>query len=394
MTDALIIDTARTPRARVRREGGSLAHLPSADLLAVVLRALVDRGLTPEDVDDVIIGVSTAVGEQGGDVARVAAMAAGLPDRVPGGVVSRLCCSGLDAVVSGAARVRAGMAQLIVAGGVESMSRVPMLADRPAFAFDAEVGDATGFTPLGVAADATAMRAGIERPELDAWGLRSQQRSAAAPAWESIVPLLSASGTMLAHDEGARPDTTLESLAALPPLSADDPLWSRADARLCTSADEDRGRHTIGTAPGLADAAAGIVIASEAWASDHGREARGRIIGAAQAAVRSPGLDATVPACHAALAQAGIAASELALVEVNESFAVTPILLRKELGLADEIVNPCGGAIAVGHPLGASGGILIANAVDQLRRTGGGYALVTVPAALGLATAVVIEVFA
>ena len=256
------------------------------------------------------------------------------------------------------------------------------------------MGDATGFVSIGVSADATAIRAGISRAELDAYGVRSQQRSSAAPAWESIVPVTTPAGTVLSHDEGARAETTLESVAALAPLFALDPLWERVERRLDMAGGADRGRHTVGTAPQLADAAAALVLASEAWSRQNKQKPRGQVLGWAQAAVRSPGLEATVPASRKALAQAGLSASDLSIVEVNESFAVTPLLLARELGVSEDIINPNGGAISVGHPLGASGCILVANALDQLRRQGGGYGLVTIPAALGLATAIVIEAFA
>ncbi len=393
MTGALILDAVRTPRARVRRTGGTLADIAPAELLAVLLRELTVRGLRDDRVDDMFVGVSTAVGEQGGNVGRVAAMLAGWSDSVPAGVTSRLCCSGLDAIGAGAAQIRSGGADLVVAAGVESMTRVPMLADKPAFAIDPDVGEATGFVSIGVSADATAIRAGITREELDAYGVRSQLRASAAPAWESIIPITTPSGTVLTHDEGARPDTTLESLAALMPLFADDPLWERVERRLGIDAGTDRGRHTVATAPQFADAAAALVLASAEWAEQNDQKPRGQVLGWAQAAVRSPGLDATVPASRKALERAGLRVSDLSIAEVNESFAVTPLLLARELGLPEDIVNPHGGAIAVGHPLGASGGILVANALDQLRRKGGGYALVTIPAALGLATAVVIEAF-
>lgn len=394
MRGALILDAVRTPRARVRRGGGTLAELSPAELLAVVLRELSARGLPDHLVDDLIVGTSTSVGEQGGNVGRVAAMLAGWADTVPTGMVSRLCCSGLDAISAGAAQILSGGADLIVAAGVESMSRVPMLADQPAFALDPVVGEATGFVSIGVSADATAIRAGISRAELDAYGVRSQQRSSAAPAWESMVPVTTPSGAVLSHDEGARAETTLASMAALAPLFAEDPLWERVERRLDMTGGEDRGRHTVGTAPQFADAAAALVLSSEKWALENDQKPRGQVLGWAQAAVRSPGLEATVPASLKALAQAGLSASDLSIIEVNESFAVTPLLLARELGVSADIINPNGGAISVGHPLGASGGILVANTLDQLRRQGGGYGLVTIPAALGLATAIVVEAFA
>ncbi|UNK71496.1 thiolase family protein [Microbacterium sp. H1-D42] len=391
MNRALILDAARTPRARVRRDGGTLAGLSPAELLAVVLRELGSRGLSPERIDDLVVGVSTVVGDQGGDVGRVAAIHAGW-DTVPAGVVSRLCGSGLDAVASAAAQVRSGGADVVVAAGVESMSRVPMLADRPTFALDPTEGEITGFVSIGVSADAAAFRAGFSRAELDEYGLRSQLLASAAPAWESSIAVTTPSGAELAHDEGARPDTTIEALAALPPLFADDPLWERVERHLGIVRGADRGLHTVGTAPQFSDAAAAIVLASETGAA--GQDPSGQVLGWGQAAVRSPGLEATAPAARRALDRAGISARDLSVIEVNESFSVTPLLLTRELGVSPDIVNAHGGAIAVGHPLGACGGVLIANALDQLRRKGGGYGLVAIPAALGLATAVVIESFA
>lgn len=394
MTKALILDAVRTPRAKVRRDGGTLSEFSPAELLAVVLRELTARGLPDEQVDDLIVGVSTVVGEQGGGVGRVAAMHAGWADTVPAGTVSRLCGSGLDAVASSAAQVLSGGAGLVVAAGVESMSRVPMLADKPAFAVDPAVGEVTGFVSIGVSADAAAMRAGFSRAQLDEYGVRSQQLASAAPAWESSMSVTTPSGTVISHDEGARPGTTLESLAALAPLFADDPLWERVERHLGMTRGAERGLHTIGTAPQFADAAAALVLASDTWAQEHDRTAIGQVLGWGQAAVRSPGLEAAVPASLKALAQAGLHPSDLTVIEVNESFAVTPLLLTRELGVSAEIVNANGGAIAVGHPLGACGCVLVANAYDQLRRKGGGYGLIAIPAALGLATAVVIEAFA
>lgn len=208
------------------------------------------------------------------------------------------------------------------------------------------------------------------------------------------MPVQAANGEMLDHDEGARAETTFEGLSQLPALFEEDPSWERVEKRLDFNSGSDRGLHTIATAPQLADAASSVVIASPEWAEKNNRTAFGRIVSWAHAAVRSPGLESTVPASKLALERAGITAKDLSLAEVNESFAVSPLLLMKELGLDEEIINPNGGAIAVGHPLGASGGILVANAVDQLRHKGGGYALLVIPAALGIATAVVVEIFA
>lgn len=391
--EALVYEAIRTPRARVRRDGGTLAGVPSYDLLAQLLRELTRRGLPPEVVDDVVMGVSTTVGEQAGDLARVAVMRAGWPDETPAGVVSRLCCSGLDAIASGAAQVRSGMAQAVVVGGAESMSRTPMMADRPAFALEDDLGAATGFVTIGVSADATAAKHGFTRADLDGWAVRSHTRAATAD-WQCVVPVTADGETLIDRDEGARPDVTAESLAALPALFAGDPLWSRVEDRFAGFVRPSHGLHTVATAPQMCDGASAAVLGSAELESTLGRAPVGRIVAWAHAAVRSPGLDGTITASRTALRRAGISADDLMVAEVNESFSVTPLLVARELGLGDDVVNVQGGAVAVGHPLGASGGMLLAHAMELLARRGGGHGLLVIPGALGIATAVVVEGFA
>ncbi|MFI6046760.1 thiolase family protein [Nocardia sp. NPDC051321] len=395
MTDALpgayIYDAIRLPRARVRKAGGTLAELPPYELFGQLLVALESRSLSPDSVDDILVGCNTTVGEQGGNLARAAALWAGWPDRVPGGVVSRLCCSGLDAVESAAARVAAGFADVIVAGGVESMSRVPMLSDRPAIATDVDLGERTGFVTIGVSADLTAAAHGVTQAELDAYAVQSHQRATAAPSSESVVPVRKGGTVLLDADEGARPDANLDAFAALPALFGDDPAWQRVARRLPGSPHPADGLHTIATAPQLADGASAVVVGNPHAATVLGRPPIAEIIGTAQTAVRSPLLTAPAAAARLALTRAGITAADLDVVEANESFAVTPILLARDLDLDPALVNPTGGALAVGHPLGATGGNLIVQALDALTRTGGEYALVTIPAALGLGAAVVLR---
>jgi acetyl-CoA C-acetyltransferase len=391
--EAYVYEAIRTPRGRVRRTGGTLAGVSGAELLAQLLAEFAARGVPPGSVEDVVVGVSTTVGEQAADLARVAVMEAGWPDEVSAGVVSRMCCSGLDALTSGAAQVKAGAAEVIVTGGAESMSRVPMLSDRPAFAVDPEVGDRTGFVTIGVSADLTAAKHGFTRADLDAFAVRSHQRAAEA-RWESIVPVRVDGAVLLAADEGARSGTTMESLAELPPLFGDDPLWARVEERFPGFRRPEVGLHTVGTAPQLCDAASAAVIGSAAAGSVLGRAPRGRIAAWAHTAVRSPGLDGTVEAARRALSRAGVDVSDIKIAEINESFSVTPLLVMRELGLADDVVNVQGGAVSVGHPLGASGGILLANALELLAARGGGYGLLVIPAALGVAMAVVVESFA
>ncbi|QLY27623.1 thiolase family protein [Nocardia huaxiensis] len=391
MGDAYIFDAVRLPRGRVRKGGGTLAEVPPYELFGQLLTALEARGCPAESVDDVLVGVSTVSGEQGGDIARAAALWAGWPDSVPGGVVSRLCCSGLDAVESGAARVGAGIAGVIVAGGVESMSRVPMLSDRPAIAVDNDLGERSGFVTIGVSADLTAAAYGIMRPQLDAYAVESHRRACAALGSDALIPVRKGGTVLLAVDEGARVDASPDGFARLPALFGSDPAWARVARRLPGAPRPMYGLHTVATAPQLADGASALVLGNRSAAGTLGRAPVAVIAGMAQAAVRSPLLTAPVHAAQTALRRAGIGAAELDVVEVNESFAVTPLLLMRELGLDPARVNPSGGALAVGHPLGATGGILIAQALDALVRCDGEHALVTIPAALGLGSALVLR---
>ncbi|MEO9329480.1 thiolase family protein [Gordonia aurantiaca] len=390
-SDVLIYDAVRTPKGRVRRTGGTLADVPAYELLATLLRALRDRGIDPRRVEDMIIGTSTAAGEQGGDVARAAALWAGWPDTVPGGVVSRLCCSGLDAIGTAAAKIASGMHDLVIAGGVESMSRVPMLFDKPAFAFEGELQRATGYVTIGVAADLTAADAGLTRTDLDAYAVRSHQRSAATPASSSIIPITSGDEVLLHRDEGARPTATMDDFAGLTTLFADDPSWELVARQIPDSRRPEGGLHTIGTAPQIADGASAAVLGSAAVAATVGKRPIGRILSATQAAVRSPRLTAGVDAARDALERAGITSAELDVVEANESFAVSPLLVERELGLDPERVNPCGGSVATGHPLGAAGGTILVNALDHLARIDGEFALLVIPGGLGLGAAVVVQ---
>ncbi|MFZ3394206.1 acetyl-CoA C-acyltransferase [Rhodococcus sp. 7Tela_A2] len=385
-----IYDAVRLPRARVRKSGGTLAGVRPVELIARLLTALDERCGASEVVDDVLLGISTATGEQAGDLTRAAVQWAGWPDHIPGGVVSRLCCSGLDAIESAAARVAAGTARAVVAGGVESMSRVPMFSDSPPIAVDPELGERTGFVTIGVSADLTAARYGFTRELLDAYAVASHGRAATAPPSPSLISM-KVGDTELDSDEGPRPGVTLDDFAALPALFGEDAGWERVARRLSDSPRPAAGLHTIATAPQLADGASAILIGDAEAGAALSMRPRAQIVGTAQSAVRSPLLTAPVVASNRALARAGITAQDLDVVEINESFAVTPLMMIEELHLDPARVNVHGGALAVGHPLGATGGILVAHALDQLERTGGEHALVTIPAALGLGAALVLR---
>jgi acetyl-CoA C-acetyltransferase len=397
--NAYIYDVVRTPRSRVRRDGGTLAGVPPYELVGQLLAALDERlGLRTAalHVDELILGVSTATQEQGADVARAATIWAGWPDDVSGTVVSRMCCSGLDAIASAAAQVSSGMADVVVGGGVESMSRVPMMADKPAMAFDAELGERTGFVTIGVSADLTAHVSGLTRPELDAYGLRSHQRAAAAWAAghyaRSVVPVHGSDGqALLEADEGIRAQMTAADFEAMPLLFPDDAeAHGRVDRRL-PDVGEFPAVHSAATAPQMVDGASAALIGNRDTERALGIAPRARILAAATGAVRSPLLTGTVEAVRRALTQAKLTPSDIDIVEANESFAVSPLVVQREFGFTDDILNVDGGAVSMGHPLGASGGILLATALDALERTGGRYGLLTIPAALGLGTAIVIE---
>jgi acetyl-CoA C-acetyltransferase len=399
MLNAYIYDAVRTPRGRVRRDGGALAAVPPWELAGQLLQALDARvGLSDKGahVEEVILGISTVTQEQGGDVPRSAIIWAGWPDDVSGSVVSRLCCSGLDAIAAAAAQVSSGMAELVVGGGVESMSRVPMLADKAAIAFDDELAELTGFVTIGVSADATAQVVGLTRPELDAYAHRSHQRAAAAWAAghfdRSVVPVRGRDGeTLLAADDGIRAKMTVADFEAMPLLFPDDvPAHERVGRQLPELGDFPPV-HTAASAPQIVDGASAVLIGNLDVARTLGIAPRGRILATATAGVRSPLLTSTVDAITRALALAKLSAEDIDIVEANESFAVSPLVVQRAFGFSDDILNVDGGAVAMGHPLGGSGGMQLATALDALERTGGRYGLLTIPAALGLGTAIVIE---
>jgi 3-oxoadipyl-CoA thiolase len=385
---AVILSAVRTP---VGRYGGALAAVRPDDLAAHAIRAAVERAAVPADaIEDVYFGCANQAGEDNRNVARMAALLAGLPDSVAGVTLNRLCASGLSAIVAACHAVVAGDGDLFVAGGVESMSRAPLVMAKPDKAFprgDQVVYDTTlgwrfpnpqleAMFPLesmGETGENVAERYGVSREEQDAFGLRSQQRWAAAQkAGRFADELVAVDG--LEHDEHPRPDTSAEKLASLRP------------------AFREGGTVTAGNSSGINDGSAALVVASEERARDLGVEPLGAFVGSAVAGVdpRVMGIG-PIPAVRKLLARAGIEVAHLDLVELNEAFASQSLVVIRELGLDEEKVNVNGGAIALGHPLGMSGARLVVSLLHELRRRGGRYGLATLCVGVGQGQAALFE---
>jgi 3-oxoadipyl-CoA thiolase len=385
---AVVISAVRTP---VGRYGGALSGVRPDDLAATAIAAAVERaGVDPTEIEDVYLGCANQAGEDNRNVARMAALLAGLPESVAGVTLNRLCASGLSAVVSACHAIAAGDGELFVAGGVESMSRAPLVTAKPDKAFprgDRPLFDTTlgwrfpnprlaAMFPLesmGETGENVAERWGISREAQDAFALQSQQRWAAANTAgklrEEIVPV----GEM-ESDEHPRPDTSAEKLAALRP------------------AFQEGGSVTAGNSSGINDGAAALVIASEERARALGSEPLGAFVGSAVAGVdpRIMGIG-PVPAVRKLLARAGVAADDVDLVELNEAFASQSLVVIRELSLDPERVNVNGGAIAIGHPLGMSGARLVVSLLHELRRRGGRYGLATMCVGVGQGQAALFE---
>ncbi len=397
MTDAFICDAIRTP---IGRYAGALSPVRADDLGAVPLAALMARnaGVDWAAVDDVIFGCANQAGEDNRNVARMASLLAGLPDVVPGSTINRLCGSGLDAVATAARAIKAGETELMIAGGVESMSRAPFVMGKAdtAFSRSAEIYDTTigwrfinpkmkaqyGVDSMPETAENVAQDFGVSRADQDAFALRSQQRAARAikdgTLAQEIVPVTikgRKGDTVVETDEHPR-ETSLEALAKLKPIVRPD------------------GTVTAGNASGVNDGACAVLIASEAAAKRHGLTPRARIVAAATAGVppRIMGIG-PAPASKKLLERVGLPIGKVDVIELNEAFASQGLAVMRELGLPDdaEHVNPNGGAIALGHPLGMSGARLATTALYQLQRTGGRYALCTMCIGVGQGIALLIE---
>ncbi|MFP8777361.1 3-oxoadipyl-CoA thiolase [Hydrogenophaga sp. RWCD_12] len=397
--DAYLCDGVRTP---IGRYGGALSSVRTDDLGAIPIRALMARhpGLDPALIDELIYGCVNQAGEDNRNVARMSALLAGLPVEVPAVTVNRLCGSGLEAVAQAARALHTGQAQLAIAGGVESMSRAPLVMPKPTAAFSrhAEIHDSTigwrfvnprmeqmhGTDAMGETAENVAREHGVSRADQDAFALRSQQRATASMRMgvlaEEITPVdvpgRKGAITQVTKDEHPRAETTAESLAALKPAFRKD------------------GTVTAGNSSGVNDGAAALLLANESAVSRHGLRPLVRIVGYASAGIapRVMGFG-PVSAVHKLLAQTGLRVQDFDVIELNEAFAAQGLAVTRALGLPDDAphVNPNGGAIAFGHPLGMSGARLVLTAARQLQRTGGRYGLVTMCVGVGQGVAMAIE---
>ncbi|GAA2719278.1 MULTISPECIES: acetyl-CoA C-acetyltransferase [Streptomyces] len=400
-TEAYVYDAIRTPRGR-GKANGALHGTKPIDLVTGLIRELLRRlpGLDPAAVDDIVLGVVSPVGDQGSDIARIAALAAGLPETVAGVQENRFCASGLEAVNLAAAKVRSGWEDLVLAGGVESMSRVPIASDGGAWFNDPMTNLEVNFVPQGIGADLIATLGGYTRRDVDAFAARSQELAAAA--WKegrfagSVVPVRDRSGlVVLDHDEHMRPGTTVETLAGLKPSFAaigDQGGFDAVALQQYHWVEKIDHVHHAGNSSGIVDGASLVAIGNRAVGERHGLRPRARIVSAAVSGSEPTiMLTGPAPASRKALAKAGLTIDDMDLVEVNEAFAAVVLRFADEMGIGLEKVNVNGGAIAMGHPLGATGAMLLGTVVDELERRGGRYGLITLCVGGGMGVATVVE---
>ncbi|MGW6744673.1 acetyl-CoA C-acetyltransferase [Streptomyces sp. NPDC055025] len=400
-TEAFVYDAIRTPRGR-GKANGALHGTKPIDLVVGLIHEMRRRlpGLDPEAIDDIVLGVVSPLGDQGSDIARIAAIAAGLPDSVAGVQENRFCASGLEAVNLAAAKIRSGWEDLVLAGGVESMSRVPMGSDGGAWAMDPMTSFATGFAPQGIGADLIATLGGFSRRDVDEFAALSQERAAAA--WKegrfdrSVVPVLDRNGlTVLDRDEHPRPGTTADSLAALKPSFAAIGEAGGFDAVVLQKyhwVEKIDHVHHAGNSSGIVDGAALVAIGSRETGERYGLTPRARIVSAAVSGSEPTiMLTGPAPASRKALAKAGLTMDDIDLVEINEAFAAVVLRFVEEMGVPLEKVNVNGGAIALGHPLGATGAMILGTLIDELERRDQRYGLVTLCVGGGMGVATVVE---
>ncbi|WP_435130560.1 acetyl-CoA C-acetyltransferase [Actinacidiphila sp. bgisy144] len=401
MANAYIYDAIRTPRGR-GKQNGTLHSVRPISLVVGLMQEIQRRnpGLDPRDIEDVVLGVVSATGEQGADIAKTAAIAAGLPDTTAGLQLNRFCASGLEAVNTAAQKVASGAEDLLLAGGVESMSRVPMGSDGGAMFQDPLTGYDTYVVPQGIGADLIATMEGYSRTRVDEFAVRSQERAAHARSSgyfkKSVVPVLDPNGlTVLDHDEFIRPGTTVEALAALKPsfaaLGADAGFDAVALQKYHWVERIDHVHHA-GNSSGIVDGAALLLVGSRQAGERAGLRPRARVLATAVCGA-DPTLMLTgpAPASRKALARARLTVADLDLVEINEAFAAVALRFVQDLELPLDKVNVNGGAIALGHPLGATGAMLVGTVVDELERRDLRYGLVTLCVGGGMGIATVVE---
>ncbi|HET8881454.1 MAG TPA: acetyl-CoA C-acetyltransferase [Solimonas sp.] len=399
MTDAFIYDAVRTPRGKGKKDG-SLHAVTPIELAATCLRALETRnGLDTAHVDDVVLGCVTPIGEQGADIARVAALYAGWAETVAGVTQSRFCASGLESVNLAAMKVMSGFEDLVVGGGVESMSRWAMGSDGGAWAMDPRVNQQTGFAPQGIGADLIATLEGFSRRDVDAFAVRSQQRASTARGEgryaKSLVPVTDLNGmVVLDHDEYIRPDTTVDSLATLKPSFAQmgQMGFDATALRKYTTIEQIDHVHHAGNSSGIVDGAAAVLVGNRKIGKKLGLKPRARIRAAAvigsEPTIMLTGI---APASRKALKKAGMNASDIDLFEINEAFAAVVLRAIRDLQIDPDKVNVNGGAIALGHPLGATGAMILGTLLDELERQDKQTGLVSLCVGAGMGIATIIE---
>ncbi|MCA0324539.1 MAG: acetyl-CoA C-acetyltransferase [Proteobacteria bacterium] len=399
MTEAYVFDAVRTPRGKGKKDG-SLHEVKPVDLLAGTLEALRQRNdFDTATVDDVVMGVVSPIGEQGSVIAKVAALKAGGDWQCAGVQLNRFCASGLEAVNMAAQKVRSGWEDLVVAGGVESMSRVPIGSDGGAWAQDPATNSATDFVPQGIGADLIATLEGFTRADVDGFAVESQKRAARAREGGffagSVVPVKDMLGqTILDEDEFIKPRTTVEALAGLRPSFEQLGAMGFDQVAIGRYPQVERIVHVhhAGNSSGIVDGAAAVLVGNEAAAKAHGFKPRARIVAAALS-----GADPTImltgpmPATRKALAKAGMTIDQIDLFEVNEAFAAVPMKFMKAFGVPHDKVNVNGGAIAMGHPLGATGAMILSTLIDELHRRQLRYGLATLCVGGGMGIATIVE---
>jgi acetyl-CoA C-acetyltransferase len=400
MADAFIYDAIRTPRGRGKADG-SLHEVTALNLAAQTLAAVKDRNkLDPALIDDVVLGCVDPVGEAGGDIARAAALVAGFGDEVPGIQINRFCASGLDAVNFAAAEVMSGQHEMTIGGGAESMSRVGIGASGGAWPVDPSIAVTTYFLPQGISADLIATKYGFSRDDVDAYAVESQKR--AAKAWDegrfknSVIPVKDVNGlTILAKDEHMRPGTTMQTLASLQPSFVQMGEMAGFDAVAVQRYPEVEAVnhvHTPGNSSGIVDGAAAVLIGSKAAGKAAGLKPRARIrqfanIGSEPSIM----LTGPIPVTEKVLKKAGMTRKDIDLWELNEAFASVVLRYMQALNISHDKINVNGGAIAMGHPLGATGAMILGTVLDELERRDKETALVTLCIGVGMGTATIIE---